>query len=379
MLVKIENKTPEMGALYIVYDGASNIETTGTRGLSHLWEHCKCHSYDALNEDLLAAGIISNAYTSDRNVVYHWTGLDEKIEEFQERLLKLIDYIPTREEYENEKKIVMQEYEDCFSNQHSIFYNIMRKHFNYFGPIGYREDIINSTYEQFIEWSNTVFAKPYKVIRVGSLLNTAIDNLSKNIQYGDLLKKIDFEETTPDDSFVESPSTFGKSLMIADWMTIQSDELSIQDTSIISALLGSGLSSPFYQEIREKRGLVYYCRSDMEVIDGMTNLWYFYAGCTKETADEVRKTMKEVITNHREYVTPLRYKNVIESLRNKIKLSNITNHGRNFISKFITPDSELEIEYINSLTYEEVQLKLDFFAKHLEFIHTADSGESLRI
>jgi len=114
-LVVEKSNTPGMGSLYIVYNGSAMKETSGHRGLSHLWEHLKCHSYEDLNEKLLASGITTNAYTSDNNVVFYWKGLDDQIELYQNRLLNLVSYIPTIKQFLNEKKIVLQEYDDAAS------------------------------------------------------------------------------------------------------------------------------------------------------------------------------------------------------------------------------------------------------------------------
>lgn len=378
-LVREQSNTPGMGSLFINYDGAANIETPGFRGLSHLWEHCACHSYDSLQERLMAAGIVANAMTSDRNVVFYWMGLDEKIEEFQKELLDLIYYIPTKEEFDNEKKIVMQEYEDYVSKQPFVFSNIERKYFNYFGPIGYRDDIKNITYTDFLCFVNKNFSIPTSIVRIGE--SESIDDLTKDIEYRTAEDKIPLVElSTPVTEFVENPSSFPSSTLIADWATFFHDELSVRDIKMVNALFSNGLSSPFYQEIREKRGLVYHCGTYIELVDDASYIWFFYAGCTESSMNEVRTTMLDIVTNYREYITTERFESVVELYRNNAKMTKIGNHDHDYLNRFFVNETEvIDEEYLNGLKYDEFLKNIEFFKNSMEYLHTAHNGPELKI
>lgn len=375
-LIREKANTPGMGSLYIVYDGSSNVETSGNRGLSHLWEHLKCHSYDHLQEALMAAGVVSNAYTSDRNVVYHWTGLDDKIEQYQEELLKLITYVPTAEQFENEKKIVMQEYEDCVANQSFIFSNISRKYFNDFGPIGYRDDIVNITYEKFMEFSNTNFPNPMQIIRVG---DSKIDELVSEQTYfkNDTITQLK-ELLIPDDTFVESPSKFS-SVTMADWIYIPKFIIPNNALAIITASFARDLSSPLYQEIREKRGLVYRCGLYLEQVDRDNTTVFFSAGCQKESIEEIRKVFRDIVFNWKEYVTKERFDSVVELLRNKTRMSDIANH--NSVSKhFHSEDENITFEYLNTIDYSGFESYFESFRYAvINRIHFGHSEQELYI
>lgn len=357
-LITEKSNTPGMGGLYIVYDGAANIETSGYRGLSHLWEHLKCHSYDDIREKLMAYGIVANAYTSDRNVVYFWTGLDEKIEEVQEELLKLVSYVPTREQFELERKIVMQEYRDYTSSQNFLFGNIMRAYYNYFGPIGYRDDIENVTYEDFMDFSTRSFPNPMQIIRIGS--SETINEICQSQQYFkyDIIKSLE-KSDEPDLTYIEHPSTFG-STMYSQWFDVKQNSINLKDMTIINSLFCRGLSSPFYEEIREKRGLVYYCGAATEEADNDSFLWIFYAGCKNDVKEEIKNIVSEIVDNWPKYITEDRFSNVVESMLNKEKMSDISNY--NSVKKHFTRDEEeVTVEYLKSISFEEFSTKLNLF------------------
>jgi predicted Zn-dependent peptidase len=185
-LIKVESNCKGLGSLHIVYQGSALNEQEGYRGVSHLAEHLICKSYEHLNDKLQSAGIVSNAYTSDDHISFFWNGLNRKIEEFQAELLNLTKYIPKKDDFEKEKLIVLQEYDDYVSGQDFVFSNIQRKYLNYFGPIGIRKDIEEIDYDSFIAFLVDQFMRPTSIIRIGE--SSTIDELTSNIQYMPLRK-----------------------------------------------------------------------------------------------------------------------------------------------------------------------------------------------
>lgn len=377
-LIQEKSNTPGMGSLYINYDGAANVEEVGYRGLSHLAEHLLCHHYDHLNERLQGAGLVSNAMTTDTNVVFYWSGLDEKIEEFQSELIGLINYIPTEDQFNNEKKIVMQEYEDYVSGQNFLFGNIGRAYFNYFGPIGYREDITSITYEKMLEFIKTRFSKPTQIVRIGK--SKTIKSLCKKIKYSKPVTAKSFELIAKNDTFVESPSSFPASTMLGDWILLDRNKVSNRDALVVSKMFSAGLSSPMYQEIREKRGLVYYCGTTIDKIDSDRMTFIFYAGCTDATKGVVREQAKNVVDNYSEFLTKERYETIIDGIRNKTKMTNISNFGYGYLSKFFhSEDDYFTEEYLNSLTYEKILSVVEEIKVAFQNINYASNGETLDI
>ena len=351
-LICEKSNTPGMGALYINYDGAANIEEIGERGLSHLAEHLLCKHYDDLQEELMAAGIVSNAMTTDKNVVFYWVGLNDKIEEFQDRLLGLINYLPTKDQFDIEKSIVMQEYQDYISQQQFVFGNIQRKYFDYFGPIGYRDDITGCTYEGILKFINKNMSKPNQIIRIGK--SKTIKKLCKGIKYEKPVTPKDYKQKTEvNDLLVESPSSFNGSGVVADWITLNTSEFDYRDILVYNSMFSRGLSSPLYKEIREKRGLVYYVGLDSEKISNSSMIWTLYGGCVDSNLEEVRFTFKECITNYAAYITPERFKSTIECFRNKHIMMDISNTSYGYVRKFMIEDnSDITLDYLNGLTYE---------------------------
>lgn len=204
-------------------------------------------------QDFDRDGIQWNAYTSSNEIVFYMTGLDEKIDKHKNKYLDALQSFEiTKEQFENERQIVLQEYEDTFNDQsqsHSL--NLTRKLFNDYDPIGLKEDLEKLKFMDCLNFYELQYAKPTKIINVSK--NKKIKNLD-----------IDFSDTKIDKKF-----EFGKHDVSLELNNEFKDKTSIiclsqfieennAEVHFLNAMLSLGLKSPLYDEIREKRGLVYY-------------------------------------------------------------------------------------------------------------------------
>ena len=142
MIINLKSQT-DLSGFYIVYEGSTNLEKPGWYGLSHLMEHLVCRNFDHLQDDFERDGIDWNAFTDSNNIVFYWTGLEEKLDKYRDKLVELMSgFNVTKEEFENERNIVLEEYMDSFNEQtdsHSM--NLSRKLFNDYDPIGLKRDL----------------------------------------------------------------------------------------------------------------------------------------------------------------------------------------------------------------------------------------------
>lgn len=262
----IKSNLPGVSMFRLSYDNTVAYEVPGTRGLSHLAEHLMCRCFNDKNEYIDANAIFSNAST-------HYTGVTVFFRGLTSRLLPLIqdifgsgrffDYLPSKDKFETEKNVVLQEYDMYFCQpDHAADLNILRKHFNYFHAIGCRQDIAECTYESFIHFYTMMFAVPTDAVLISDDLpyaHTLLDNIRSlpTMQCVNMLT--DFRKLTrvePGDSF--KPEFFGsttKETTILDWIEVRG--LTCAMNHVIADLWGDGMSSPVFNEIREKRGLSY--------------------------------------------------------------------------------------------------------------------------
>ena len=176
MIINLKSQT-NLSGLYVVYEGSTNLEKKGNFGISHLMEHLMCKTFFHMIQDFDRDGIQWNAYTSSNEIVFYMTGLDEKIDKHKNKYLDALQSFEiTKEQFENERQIVLQEYEDTFNDQsqaHSL--NLTRKLFNDYDPIGLKEDLEKLKFMDCLNFYELQYAKPTKIINVYK--NKKIKNL----------------------------------------------------------------------------------------------------------------------------------------------------------------------------------------------------------
>ena len=118
MIINLKSET-DLSGFYVVYEGSTNLEKPGWYGISHLGEHLLCKNFDHLQEDFDKDCIEWNAYTDSNNIVFYITGLEEKVNKWKYKFLELLsEFKITKEDFENERKIVLEEYSDYFNNSY---------------------------------------------------------------------------------------------------------------------------------------------------------------------------------------------------------------------------------------------------------------------
>lgn len=145
MIINIESQT-ELSGFYVVYNGTIINEKIGYYGISHMIEHLLSHNLnDDLIEDFQNNGITWNAYTSPTNIVFYLSGLDKHLSKYKYEFLdKLSSIDVSYNEFELEKKVLLEEYTSVFnmqSNSHVL--NLYRKLFGFYNSIGRKNDIEN--------------------------------------------------------------------------------------------------------------------------------------------------------------------------------------------------------------------------------------------
>lgn len=346
---QIASNIPGFGSINIFYNAGGKVEKEGTRGISHLAEHLLFKSVDYIDEKLSAYGIKFNAFTSEDYVYFYFNGLNESLKLFENDIIKILSHIPSREDFEKEKKIVLSEYSNVFSKQNAIFPNILRKYFNRFGAIGYKKDIEEITYEQFLDFISIHFKQPTYISRIG---DTDFEDYYKTLVYSDFTT-ITYEEKDYGEEFLEF-NTSSIHPLISHWFTT---DLETNLLEFISLYLSSGLSSPLYQALREKNGLVYYVGADT-IFDGNIKPFCVYYECENKNKKDAKKVVKELFKNLE--LNEDRFENIKKMIDVKLKKQNIFNFDTTFNK---TNFEDVDYKHLQNLTYEEFQKIMKNFCK----------------
>jgi predicted Zn-dependent peptidase len=277
----------EMNLLALVYDAGGNLEKEGERGTSHLMEHLMCKTFDDQLSKIKRLGIDYNAYTSNNRVVFYFSGLEESIAEMGQLLYDRItgqEVLWKEEEFNIEKKTVLQEYGDAFNDQIGGFMeNVGRKYYGSAGAIGVRKDVEDFSYENSLKRA-VQFKTPNFICEVGKSVITpgSFSKARDLIAHKFGVNPIEEEPNVPK----EDKTAVG---------LIGNDPIPDEHcakVSLIIRCITDGLESPLYKEIREDRGLSYFSHGGLSDV-GMAVAPMFLASTDNDNADVLANVYKD--------------------------------------------------------------------------------------
>jgi predicted Zn-dependent peptidase len=363
----------DMSGFYMVYRYDGTQEHEGTYGITHLMEHLMCKCFDDLCDQLAADGIKWNACTYNDYVVFYWRGLDRYVSKWKNVLYRrMLKFKVTRYELEIERKIVLEEYQDYFDDPsvaHS--YNMWRKHFGQYGPLGQRESLKKIRLKDCIQFFNTYCQNPH-VINVSKydefsdsmLIPGEVEWPTGMLEYRNG-KKMTFEKQQYERE---------KTSVIFHSVIIEPEDGAV--VKFICDVLSKGLTSPFYQELREKRGLVYGIECCVETLN--TNGSIFISTDTyKANADEVIRVLLDILENIRDHITKERCELMIKKYAVREEMHSVERYKH--VTRFMeAPNWDIiKASYDGkTLTYENILRVAEKYFRPQDFIISKDDTET---
>lgn len=345
MVINIKSSS-ELSGFYVVFEGATNIEYDGIYGLSHLMEHLICKNFEHLRPKFEKYGIEWNAYTTNNEIVFFFTGLEKYLSNWRKDLVDLItNFDVSKSQFQNEKKIILQEYSMNFSDQSEChFLNLNRKLFKNYQSIGKRTDLENLKFIDCINFFEKQFQSPSKII-----------NVSKDGRFD-----IDFESNLPittnklkfgpyTNVELEPTRKTGEKVSIIFMSKFIEDDFNY--ISFINSMLSMGLSSPLYSVLREKQGLVYGVHAKNLRI-GENGTIVIGTQTTNENKDKVIDSIKMILEKPEKYLTPKRF----EIIKNAYKIKYIKDKIDRYknVNLWISPKKWSVKEILPIIDYEKV-------------------------
>lgn len=345
MITNLFNQT-ELSGFYIVYEGSTLLEKKGWYGISHLMEHLLFKSVDHLQDDYDRAGLDYNAYTSTNEIVFYLNGLDHQVVKYRDQFLDLLsNFQITEEQLEMEKQIVLSEYEDCFNEQsQSHALNWSRKYLGDLDPIGLRKDIENINLDDIKEFFKLQYSKPTKIINIGK---TPFKR--KDIQFQKLILEKDFQYGNYDIPLELGNSFKDKtSIIVASPLITENPSMN----HFINSMLGFGLRSPLYNEVREKKGLVYSINCCLYRLNNK-GINMITTQTSNKNSKEVVDTIQNILSNPDKYLTSERFDIIREFYQNKFQKNKILRYKH--ISSLIEPDGWILENDINKIKFDDIR------------------------
>jgi predicted Zn-dependent peptidase len=299
---------------YFVNIGSRD-EAPEESGASHFLEHVLFKGTSRRNSKEISSSIENlgggiNAYTTNEFTSFYAKVVDEDLPLAVDVLSDVItSAVVTNEEFETERNVVFQEMamrdddpQDCadeaftqaFWGDHPLGVSIL----------GTKESMSAITRDQIFNYYKSHYTPETMVVSAAGNINhqQIVDLVQKNLDRDNFLvgnaspKVRDYTPFTPKSSpkVKLHEGSFEQTNLFLGLEGVGRKDPRSTALKVLTIGIGSGMSSRLFQEIREKRGLVYS-------VDGLVRRYvgsgYFaiYAGCAPDKALEVVKISREIL------------------------------------------------------------------------------------
>lgn len=373
----LTEKVPHVRSVSIGFfvDIGSRYESPDINGSSHFIEHLMFkgtgrRTAKDIAEELDAVGGQLNAFTTKEYTCYYARVMDEHFDLAVDLLGDMLfESKLDRTDIDRERNVIIEEikmYEDTPDELvHDIFASLIWRGHSLGQPIiGTAEVIKGISRDRLYDYYKTHYNPGRMIVAVaGNIEHDAVINKLRPI--------FESKEGKAHPRQVNTPSTQQQIIcrskdteqvhLIVGAPGLKLDHEKIYVMQIINTILGGGLSSRLFQEIREQRGLVYSVYSYHSSYHD-TGLFGVYAGLSKQNVDEVLaqifKQVKDIQSNGVKEEELHRAKeqlkgNLYLSLENVNTRMSRLGKSQMYLGKVVTPEEI--INKVNKVTISEIR------------------------
>ncbi len=316
-------------AFAIAVDVGARHEEPTEGGLSHMLEHMAFKGTATMNAkeiaeafDLMGGNI--NAYTSHEHTVYYAKVLKEYAPEALRLLCDIIANSTFDEaELERERQVVLQEIAMHHDTPDDLVFDLYQE--MAFGDqplarpiLGKAERVATFSREDLISYTRKHYQPNRMVLAAaGCVTHTEVEKIAA--AFFAQQKNTSVQQNLLPAHYIGGEKTLEKELeqvqLVLGFPGLAAGHADYYALQIFATILGGGMSSRLFQEIREKRGLAYSVSAFASGYQDV-GLLGIYAGTTVEHLSELTGALKDVLASMREGVSDaelLRAKNQLKA------------------------------------------------------------------
>lgn len=301
-VISIPMPSVESATVMVMVGAGSRYETAKNNGISHFLEHMafkgtkKRPTAQHIASEIDGVGGEFNAFTEREFTGYY---IKSPVAHLALSLDVLADMLQNskleREEIEKEKGVIIQElnlYEDTPSrNIYDVYPRLLYGDTPMGWDIGGRKEIIKKiTRENFMSYLQSLYSATNMCLVVaGGIKTEQIESLADKyfgktksfdtINYTKLVEK----QVKPSLSIKQKETE--QVHVAVGFRTVPLEHKDRHALEVLSAILGGGMSSRLFSEVREKRGLAYYVRTTSDHYQDVGTL-YTSAGLDKDKVED---------------------------------------------------------------------------------------------
>ena len=381
-VLSIPQESTDATTILVLVKAGSRLEDDKNNGISHFIEHLlfkgtkKYPNTTILSRTLDAVGADFNAYTSKDHTGYYIKLQSEKLELALSVLSDMV-YHPLfdSEEIERERGVILEEinmYEDNpMMSATDVFEGLLYGEKTALGQdiIGTKDTIKNMSRDQILEYKNEWYrpdtieivlsGKLPKEEELTKLLNTHFVQKGLTEERKEDTSRMDMQQTEPRVA-IKKKETEQVHLVLGlpAYHYTHEDRLPL---AVANKILGGGMSSRLFINIRERQGLCYYIRS---AFDPYTDAggWYVRAGLDKNRIDEAitrileefKKLKDKGVTNEelQEAKDGVRGSMIVQ-LEDSLAVADFYGKRKLLTGEIISPEEALA--KIDAVTHEDIE------------------------
>lgn len=315
-IITSEHPQSETVSLGIWVNTGAAYEQAEINGISHFVEHMvfkgtKKRNSLQISEDIENVGGQNNAYTSREFTAFYAKMLKNDIELATDVIADFV-MAPTFPEDEmiKEKEVVVQEIKEGIDTPDDAIYDYFQEQAFPNQPLGRSilgtaKKVRSFTPQKLHDYMHHNYAAENTVV-------VAVGNLNHD-RFVQMVRSR-MENYRPKTSFTIEPQIYKggffaqkrqieQAHVLLGFKGIEYKNPLYYPVSVFSTLFGGGMSSRLFQEIREKRGLVYtvYCFINSHTQSGLFGIYAGTSGCELNkllpvAVDEIKKVVQEKVT-----------------------------------------------------------------------------------
>ncbi len=307
-------------------------------GISHVIEHMafkgtRSRSCQQVNLDAERLGAEVNAHTDKDHTAYHMRGLARHAAQFVRMLGDIVQHgtFPA-DELERERQVILHELaedeEDALSIASRLFDKLAFGAHPLARPvIGARRNIERFTRDDLLGYVQRQYTGANVVVGVAGNIDASRMLEAAHDAFGAMPRGAEHAVTRPDPAggvATHRQVGCGQTHMVLGFpiATLQEDDAA---GIVAAALFGEGMSSPLMDELRERRGLVYYASCTAEVMD-VSGQFVIEASTSPAQLDELVDAVMRLLAAHAEHIKAVD----LERARNQIAVRNLGAQERPF-------------------------------------------------
>lgn len=328
-LVTIPMEGTKAATVLVLVGTGSKYEAKNQNGISHFLEHMmfkgttKRPGYLDISRELETLGAQFNAFTSKEYTGYYAKASADKVDVLMDVIFDIYQNSKLDEAaIQTERHVVVEEINMTNDDPPQIVANLFEKVLYGDQPAGWtiagkKDTILNLKREEFVDYFNTHYTAQNTIVAIAGNIDqekikAKVAAHFDTIRQGVLPTKVEVTEqqTAPqcEVTYKETDQTH----FILGFRAYSLKDDKRYALGVLASILGGGMSSRLFDEIREKRGLAYYISAGQQPYTD-TGYIEVSGGVNNEKAlDAVTVVLEEIQKIKREGVTPLELRQAID-------------------------------------------------------------------